>query len=312
MNKSEGNAGDRPVMPPSYTYISIVIGMLKRIVVKKNDKVVVANDARNSWRKYFYPIYKAQRAEQRDKHVFIDWAEQFEDMDKKNAQLEAATDWLFLKLSDFITSKQLNETPEAKRFGIELDEDISYGVEADDIAAVCCKHFTDQEVIVISGDADLDQLVYFPNTKIFSTNIKYNNQKGCYKVIDNPLKIIADKVRKGDVSDNIIVDKENDTALEASKRKFIIDVLNLPSFIEDPIKEMISNFPNKKCDFSKLPFQNSLAKRFHQIYLPDKEITWDKAVKQHEKNVIAKKEKARASAAKRKTKKLKEKEESFR
>ena len=63
----------------------------------------------------------------------------------------------------------------------QLLEDINRGtdwhvvqldtIEADDIASVACRYFTDKEIILVSFDSDWEMLWKYPNVKIFSSTI---------------------------------------------------------------------------------------------------------------------------------------------
>lgn len=307
---------DTAILPIEYGYFLSLLAILKKIVVKKNDKVVMACDARHSWRRAFYIPYKGNRTALREGHTEINWEEQYAKIEAINQQLNESTDWHFIKISDFITFEDICETKQGQELNIdqyEIDPDQTYGIESDDIQAVASKLYENQEVILVTGDADLDQLTYNKNTKIFSTNVKYKNQKGCYKIVPNALKVVADKSRKGDISDNITV-SENDTERDYKIRQLIVDLLTLPEFVKEPIENILSNLPDKNIDFDILPFKNSLGHpdNFSKIYLPDKEITWEKALIENEKTLLKKKIKTKETYAKNKVKKDKAKAEAFR
>lgn len=317
-NIEEGKSKNDFLSDPCYLYFNILLSVLKRVVIKKYDKVIIAVDAKNSWRRSFYPKYKLNREELRKKNKFVDWNVHYQEIDHLNCQLHYSTDWHFIKISNFIDFKDVSKTEQGKRFGLNLRNDFCsdtlFGIEADDIQAVCSDYFSDQEVILVTGDSDLDQLTFRKNTKIFSTNLKYKNYKGCYKIIDKPLKILSDKIRKGDTSDNIIVDKKIDNEDEYNKRKFIIDLLNLPDFVSSPIKDILSEIKSKDTNYDNLPFPDSLGRydNYNGIYMPDKMITWEESVRFHEKKLREKKEKSKKTYKKRKLEKLKEKESQFR
>ena len=101
------------------------------------------------------------------------------------------------------------------------------GYEADDVIATLARMATDagHDVLIATGDKDLHMLAYYKNVKIFNVNKKCQGSKGIYEKVEQPLKILADKCRLGDVSDNILVDKENDTENDIELRKFIIDLI---------------------------------------------------------------------------------------
>jgi hypothetical protein len=176
---------------------------------------------------------------------------------------------------------------------VDLLEDYSY--EADDVGAVCCKLFSkDYDVVLITKDCDWEMLCAYPNTKFFSMNLKYKGGTGVYKPVENAYKVLDGKIRKGDKSDNIII-PEIDTERDKEIRELIIDLIHLPSWVEAPIKQVLENLPKKECHFENLPFPNSLAKKFLDIYSPEKIITYEESVKRIEsKKVRAKNRKKKA------------------
>lgn len=296
--KAEGTLPqDTFIAPISHTYFSIIISTLKRIGINEEDTIIIALDARNSWRKAFYQIYKAQRKDARDKQEFVNWDKAFADIAKINKELNDSTDWHFLQFDNVLNLLDILQTKEGRELINEnfTDDmfDRDYGLEADDIQAVACKVFSDKEVILATGDKDLYQLSYFPNTKIWSFNLKkIKGGTGGYAQIESPLSIIADKVRLGDISDNIIVDKITDTELEQQRRQFIIDLLDLPEWVEQPIREVLETLPKKEIYKDKLPFQNSLAERFWEIYKEDKIVTFEYCKQLMVKREITRKKKA--------------------
>lgn len=235
---------DGMLLPTGWIYFSMLVGFFKKIGLEKDDIIVLCLEGK-SWRKKFDSSYKAQRAKQREDQKHIDWKFHFGELEKVNKQLEEAGMW------------RIRE----------------WHSEADDLVAVGCKYFEDKKVIIVSSDADLLQLLAYPNTYFFSVCMKAKNTNGCYKEVSNPYKIIADKVRKGDIGDNILVDKENDTEEDQDLRRFIIDLLNLPDFVVEPIKKEFEKIKPRKILVEKLPYQNSLAKRWKQVYEKDKIIT---------------------------------------
>lgn len=303
-------AYDQWIPNPDYIYFRSLIAILKRITIKKNDIVIIANDARHSWRKAFLTTYKKSRKDNRAKAEEINWEEWFSKIDDTNQKLAKGTDWYFIKFSDFITYPELCETPEGQKFLDPAETDSAFGMEADDILAFCSAYFKDQEVILVTGDGDIDQLAYNKNTKIFSLNIKKSaSEKGFYKVIDNPLEVLAKKIRKGDASDEITEDDNPEV------KDLIINLLKLPEFIYNTLKYYIEQVPFKQnIDYSELPYPNSLGseENFSQIYLPDKEVTYEESVKLNTKLATKKKAKAKIAYEKRKAQKDLEKERQMR
>lgn len=253
--KSEGKIPkDRWIPPVDYSYLKNILSILKRIVVKKRDKILLVQDSYNSWRKNFLKEYKAQRKELRDKAIFINWKEEYSRINKINKQIEESTDWNFIKLQNCIKFKDNNE---------------EFGCEADDIFAYCSKYFSkDHEIIICSIDADLHQLTYLPNVKFFNINKKHSGERGFYEIIEKPLEVLSKKIKSGDKGDNI------SKTVDLNIKKLIINLLDLPDFVEKPIREFFKTYELKKsiC-YSKLPYPNSLGSKeeFNKIYLPDKE-----------------------------------------
>lgn len=276
-------------IPASYTYLNTCYAILKKIGIDKNDIIIIAKDGKNSWRKAFYPEYKSQRFAMREAHEEINWNLQYGMINKLERQLNTVTNWHFIQLNDVFNFADLCLTDEGQKFDIEnydIDMAKEYGIESDDIQAVACQYFKDKEIILVTIDEDLSQLVYYSNVKIFNPNLKSPTNKakiGYYKIIENPLKIKADKIRKGDKSDNILVDKRKDSIKDVEIRQLIIDLINLPNWIVTPIINILINLNyTKQIDYKNLPFQNSLGKKFDTIYKTDAIRTFDESLKRHE------------------------------
>jgi len=308
--RREGSIPSNSFIPPiGYTYTSMILSALKRIGVQEDDKVIIAIDARNSWRKAFYLKYKGQRKEARKKQSHINWEKAFNSIEVINSKLENSTEWHFIKLEDQFNLLDLLQTKEGKELIGEDYQDWmfqkNYGIEADDILSVGSSYFKDSEVILVTGDKDIYQLAYNKNTKIYSLNLKIKG-KGAYAIIKQPLKILNEKIRLGDISDNIIVDKLNDTPLEQKRREFIINLLSLPNWVKNPIEQKFDNLPKKEVKPKELPYQNSLAKRYFDIYKKDKIITYEYCEQLMEKRAKRKEKKDRLKKLEKKKAELKD------
>lgn len=136
-------------------------------------KLVLAFDTKGSWRYDLYDEYKANRQKQYGRYP----------LDKKN---------FMIALNDLIEDIQAVFT---NIYTIKVD-----GAEGDDIIAVLCKNvFTDEnhDVIVVSGDTDLNQLCSQKNVR------QYNPRTNDYFNVINPKKELDIKILSGDKSDNI-------------------------------------------------------------------------------------------------------------
>ena len=142
------------IMPPHAVYFSSLLSCLKKIGVDKDTKIIVSLEGK-SWRKEVAGYYKDQRAGDRAKHTLIDWDYQFKKLNEVNEKLNRATDWHFIR---------------------------EWESECDDILAVACRVFKDNEVVLVTGDKDLHQLAYYcvtPDTEILTLHgwKKYNELK---------------------------------------------------------------------------------------------------------------------------------------
>lgn len=136
-------------------------------------KVILAFDTKGSWRYDLYDEYKANRKKQYGRYP----------LDKDG----------FMKALD----EMINDVKEifTNIYTIKVD-----GAEGDDIIAVMCKHvFTGEnhEVIIVSGDTDLNQLLSLRNVK------QYNPRSNDFFNVLNPKKELDIKILSGDKSDNI-------------------------------------------------------------------------------------------------------------
>jgi len=312
-----GTLPESTFLPPvSYTFFLMCISALKKIGINEGDKIILACDKTNSWRKFFYPEYKAQRKGMRDDATHIDFPFHFSVLDKFIDQMDKYSDWNIMWLPKMFKGADLLFSLEGEKF-FDVDEYTDddtlnkwFGMEADDLIAYASEYYTDKEVIFISIDADLDQLCVRDNTKFFTLAQKYKGSSGLYKYIKNGYDTLAKKIEKGDVADNIIPGETDDNSERAIKlRELIIDLINFPTFIKDKLKPVFDELEDKELDLENLPFQQSLAKRYLQIYEKKNILTVEQCEKYFEKKDLKKKKKAKE---KREAKKLEKQELSMR
>lgn len=123
------------------------------------------------WRKEIYAEYKSQRKAQRDKSII--------DFDKFFPIFNETIDDLKYIFSTMYT--------------IKID-----GCEADDIIAVLCKEkFADKQIIIVSTDGDMNQLLVNKNVS------QFNPLKNSFVESINIKQKLLLKVITGDKSDNI-------------------------------------------------------------------------------------------------------------
>lgn len=247
------------VLPPHYTYLMMILSALKKIGVDREDKVIICLEGK-SWRKLVYAPYKAQRKDARESHKLINWDEQFSFFNDLHDKLNDSTNWFLLR------------------------HPLS---EADDIISCACRYFKDEEKIIVSSDGDLKQLCYYPSTHFFTVTKKCKGSNGVYEFIPDPLKIISDKSKKGDVSDNILVCPD-DTEEDEMLRYDLVNLLKLPDYIENDLIKVFDSLQPKQENLNKLPFKN-LAEKYLKIYEKDNVITPDYCSKLLEKRKLRKK-----------------------
>jgi len=257
-------------VPATYTCLNMILSCLRKIGVEPTDKIIVACDLGHSWRKELSKEYKADRKEQRDKHTDIDWEKMWKDFNQLIEDLQAGTHWRIVREWTF---------------------------EADDWMAGACRYFKDDEVILITYDKDVEQLTSYPNVKLFSPLIKYKGKKGGYKLVEDPYKVLADKIQK-ETSDNL--NSEIVTAEDYEIRKTIVSLLELPKHIEEKIQQTYAELGDKQnINRDRIPFRNSLKIKIINIYNDKKDVIDYKECIEY----ISKKRKGKKRKAKKKCKK---------
>src|SRR3972149_1859610 len=166
-----------PQIPVTYTVLNMLFANLLKVGLNVGDEVMIAVDYGHSWRKDFDKDYKATRKEDREKHKEINWDKTFAEMN-----------WLLDRIDSALPFNILKEN----------------SLEADDWMAYATKYYAEKEVVLISFDSDLHQLLARPNVKIFSPKAKK------YKVGIDPFKVLAKKIDK-EATDGLVNPITNET-----------------------------------------------------------------------------------------------------
>ena len=149
---------------------AIITSVIYNIEKFDPDKVFICCDAPRNWRKKYYEPYKAHRAAAKSKFD-IDW----------NA---------FQEMVEEVTVGFRSNFP---FYVLQTD-----WLEADDIISFLTRKYVNDYKTIISSDSDFNQLLRYPNTKIFCP------LKKDYIKCDNPILYLETKIIKGDKnSDNI-------------------------------------------------------------------------------------------------------------
>jgi len=132
-------------------------------------EVVLTWDSKHSWRRDYFPEYKASRRKGREESD-LDWDEIFGTLNKIRNEIKENFPYKYLEV---------------------------FGAEADDIIGFLCEENRDEKIMIISGDKDFIQLQKFPNVKQWSPITK--------KDINgfNPTTYLKEHILRGDTSDGV-------------------------------------------------------------------------------------------------------------
>ena len=145
------------------------VRMYRTMFNQEYGEIVFTWDSRHYWRRDYFPEYKLNRKMAREKDN-LDWNDIYTVLNKIKDELRENLPYKYLEV---------------------------YGAEADDIIAVLCKKYQNEDIIIVSADKDFIQLHKYPKVKQYSTNTK--------KMINgiDPNVYIKEHILKGDSSDGI-------------------------------------------------------------------------------------------------------------
>ena len=122
----DGILPESTFLPPvSYTFFLMCISALKKIGLNEGDKVILACDKTNSFVKFFYPEYKAQRKGMRDDATHIDFPYHFSVLDKFIDQMDAYSDWNIMWLPSLWNGADLLFTEAGEKFIKSIINDLN-------------------------------------------------------------------------------------------------------------------------------------------------------------------------------------------
>ena len=147
-------------------------------------EIVLCTDASHTWRKDYYPLYKANRKKTRDASD-LDWGQ------------------LFATLQ--VIKEELRDNFPYRYMYVEQ-------CEADDIIAILVKHAR-EPVMIISGDKDFQQLHKYDYVKQWSPNV--NKLIHC----EDPDRFLKEHILTGDKSDGIPNILSNDNCFSEGIRQ---------------------------------------------------------------------------------------------
>ncbi len=168
-------------------------------------ELVICADGKNSWRREFFPYYKANRKKSREESE-IDWQEVFRIMQK-----------ILDELNEKFPYKVLH-----------FDE-----LEADDIIGSLCYEYGQEmgfgeKILILSGDKDFVQLQKFKNV------FQYDQIREKYITHSNPEEYLFEHILKGDAGDGIPNILSEDNCMVVGKRQRPMTTKRIEAFKNDP------------------------------------------------------------------------------
>ena len=132
-------------------------------------EVILTWDSKHSWRRDYYPEYKASRRKGREESD-LNWDDIFGTLNKIRNEIKENFPYKYLEV---------------------------FGAEADDIIGFLCEENRDEKIMIISGDKDFIQLQKYPNVKQWSPITK-KDVNGF-----NPTTYLKEHILRGDTSDGV-------------------------------------------------------------------------------------------------------------
>ena len=132
-------------------------------------EVVLTWDSKHSWRRDYYPEYKASRRKGREESN-LNWDDIFETLNKIRNEIKENFPYKYLEV---------------------------FGAEADDIIGFLCEENRDEKIMIISGDKDFIQLQKYSNVTQWSPITK--KQVNGF----DPTIYLKEHILKGDTSDGV-------------------------------------------------------------------------------------------------------------
>lgn len=144
--------------------------LLRKHFKDEYGELVICHDSSNSWRKQYFPFYKANRAKAHEKSEF-DWDIIYQTLNKIRDEIRDVFPYKNMKIDS---------------------------TEADDIIAILAKKYHDREkILIISNDKDFQQLQRYPNIYQYSTF-----KKQLLKC-ENPQAFLLEHILRGDSGDGV-------------------------------------------------------------------------------------------------------------
>lgn len=192
------------------------IRRIKKEFAVRYGKIVICTDNSNYWRKSAFEFYKANRKKTRDESG-IDWHEVFKTLNELRDELR-----------DFFPYKVMN-VPLA---------------EADDVIGVIAKTFhLEENILIVSGDKDFQQLQVFPNID------QYSPVKKEFLRTPDPIAFLKEHILRGDPGDGVpnYLSPDNVLVTHGVRQKPILSA---------KVEKWLKQEPEEFCDEMTLAYYN--------------------------------------------------------
>ncbi len=165
--------GQEPISEDLVRHIALKsLAMYRKKYKNKYGELVLADDSYNVWRKDVFPYYKANRKKTRDKDT-KDWNQIFDCISVIREELKYNFPYKYIYISK---------------------------CEADDIIGTLCEKYGDTEnIMIISGDKDFQQLQRYSKVRQFSPITK----KDIKLTQEQALEYLNDHIISGDTGDGV-------------------------------------------------------------------------------------------------------------
>jgi len=165
--------GQEPISEDLVRHIALKsLAMYRKKYKNKYGELVLADDSYNVWRKDVFPHYKANRKKTRDKDT-KDWNQIFDCISVIREELKYNFPYKYIYISK---------------------------CEADDIIGTLCEKYGDTEnIMIISGDKDFQQLQRYSKVRQFSPITK----KDIKLTQEQALEYLNDHIISGDTGDGV-------------------------------------------------------------------------------------------------------------
>lgn len=238
---AQTRGGKEPINEQLVRHICLKsLAMYRKKYKNKYGELVLADDSYNVWRKDVYPYYKANRKKTRDKDD-KDWNQIFDCITVMRDELKYNFPYKYICISK---------------------------CEADDIIGTLCEKYGDTEnIMIISGDKDFQQLQRYGKVRQFSpitkSNIKLTKEQAEEYLIDHiiggdtgdgvPNVLSQDDVfvsglrqrplskKKREIIKDPLVANDDEVDRNLSRNRSLIDLSYIPSEYKEQILQEFDN-----------------------------------------------------------------------